>query len=330
MDMGQDDQLRKIERSLDERGQRGHVYLPPTGAPVMTTVQRDEGQESRSEIVGPRPARDAIRAAIGKHESLQRWTEELRAETTVDGLVPPVVWNSVHLVVTGVTAAHALLIALHHPSEYDEEELEALSARVRSESCDLDQAFAQATGGTLPAPARQWLRQRNAPKGQIQASRDGEARTASPHQEGETILTKLADRIRTRPNEPGTLRIMMRGIARTWQNIDSSERERTLKVPPRLSGSKWDALLAAVVEHIAWLSGYSRPEWVDEQGRFNEPPLNYARIRKGDAVCWSPGAFLRHGALADPRDLDGRGGEHGYWIPQAKRRNRRADDHGTA
>ena len=328
--MGKNDQLRKIERSLEEKGQRGHVYLPPAGAPMLTTVQKDHGQQSRSEIIGPQPARDAIRAAIGKHESLQRWTEELRTKTTVDGLVPPVVWNSVHLVVTGVTATHALLIALHHPNEYDEAELKTLSAGVRSKSCDLDEAFAQATGGTLPAPARQWLRQRNATKEQSQATRESEARAASPHQEGETILTKLADRIRTRPDEPGTLRIMMRGIARTWQNIDRSERERILKVPPRLSGTKWDALLAAVVEHIAWLSGYSRPQWVDEQARFNDPPQNYARIRKGDAVCWSPGAFLRHGALADPRDLDGRGGEHGYWIPQAKRGNRRADDHRTA
>ena len=328
--MGQNDQLLKIERSLDERGQRGHVYLPPAGPPVLTTVQRGQGQQSRSEIVGPQPARDAIRAAIGKHESLRRWTEGLRAETTVGGLVPPLVWNSVHLVVTGVTAAHALLIALHHPSEYGDEELDALSAGVGSETCDLDQAFAQATGETLPAPARQWLRQRNATKGQSRAGRHGEARAVSPRQEGETILTRLADRIRARPDEPGTLRIMMRGIARTWQNIDSSERERTLEVPPRLSGTKWDALLAALVEHVAWLGGYSRPEWVDERARFNDPPRNYARIRKGDAVCWSPGAFLRHGALADPRDLDARGGEHGYWIPQAERRDRRPDDQGAA
>lgn len=309
------DQLLEIERSLRHEHQRVHIYLPPTGPAILTTAQKNLKHQSRSEIIGPEPARDAIRAAIAQHESLRSWTEKLRTDTTTEGLVPPVVWNSIHLVVTGVTATHALLIALHHPTAYSEDEIEALQAGLASQTCDIEQAFAQTTGDTLPTPARRWLQRKKATMNESQATLHNDARAPRQHHEGETMLTRLADRIRTRPDEPGTLRIMMRGIARTWQNINRRERERTLEVPPRLSGTKWDALLAAVVEHIAWLTGYSSPQWVNERERFNDPPRNYARIRKGDALCWSPGAFLRHGALADPRDLDRRGGEQGCWIP---------------
>ena len=70
------------------------------------------------------------------------------------------------------------------------------------------------------------------------------------------------------------------GIARTWQNLEKNERERTLEVPPCLSGTKWDALLAAVTEHITWLSGYPRPEWIEERARFNEPPQSFASIER--------------------------------------------------
>ena len=65
---------------------------------------------------------------------------------------------------------------------------------------------------------------------------------------------------------------MMRGIARTWRHLDESERKRTLEVAPSLSGTEWDALLAAVMEHVAWLTGHPRPDWVDEPARFNDPP----------------------------------------------------------
>ena len=273
------------------------------------------------------PTLDAIRASVGRNENLRKWTGELKAGTTIGGLVPPIIWNTAHLVVTGVTATHALLIALHHPSEYDGNELDELRAETRSDAWELDQAFAEATGATLPPAARAWLRRAG---GQSPTSTKAETPTARPRQEGDTILTRLAERTRAKPNEPGTLRIMMRGIARTWQNLEKNERERTLEVPPCLSGTKWDALLAAVTEHITWLSGYPRPEWIEERARFNEPPQSFASIEKGNALCWCPGAFLRHGALADPRDLDARGGEHGDWIPHVERRNRRPDNHGVA
>ena len=307
-------QLGEIERRLERRGQRGHVYLPPAGPAIVTTAERSEG---RFAIIGPGPSRDAIRASVGKNANLRRWAEGLQAETGAGGPVPPVLWNTVHLVVTGATASHALLIALHHASEYDEHELDELRAAARGDANELEQAFAEVTGSTLPAPARAWLRRRGGPS---PTSRDAEAPPAGPRQEGETILTRLAEWTRARPDEPGNLRLMMRGIARTWRHLDESKRKRTLEVAPGLSGTEWDALLAAVMEHVAWLTGYPRPDWVDEPARFNDPPRSFTESLKDNAICWSPGAFLRHGALADPRDLDARGGERWDWVPEVGRR----------
>ena len=59
------------------------------------------------------------------------------------------------------------------------------------------------------------------------------------------------------------------------------------------------------------------PEWCNEPERFLDVPwvipANPAAAR--DSVLYAPGAFIRHGALADPADLDARGGETREWIP---------------
>ena len=34
-----------------------------------------------------------------------------------------------------------------------------------------------------------------------------------------------------------------------------------------------------------------------------------------DAIAFAPAAFIRHGALPDPRDLDHRSGERRAWVP---------------
>ena len=306
-------QLLQIERRLEEKRQRGHVYLPAGGPVVVTTAEQGQGT---SKIIGPAPAMKAIRAVVGR--DFRRWTGELKTRTSSSDRLPPVVWNTAHLVVTGTTTTHALLMALHHPSEYDEHELDELRATARGDALELEQAFDKATGGTLPPRAQSWLRLE---RGQRQAAKEVKTSTGGSPQEGETMLTRLAERTRGNPHERNTLRIMMRGITRTWKALNESERELTLAVPPCLSGTKWDALLAAVTEHVAWLTGYPTPAWAEEPARFNEPPQSYSMIEKENAICWCPGAFLRHGALADPRDLDARGGEHGDWIPRTERRN---------
>ena len=193
MDPAIHNQLLEIERRLEQTGWRGHVYLPSAGPATMTTAERSRGT---SEIIGPTPIRDAMRASVGSNESFQDWTARLR--TGASGLVPPVLWNSVHLVVTGVTATHALLIAVHHVNEYDDHELDELRAATRADACDLEQAFTAATGTTPLPPALTRLRP---PRSRLQASQAPRAPAAVPHShpEGETILTTLAEETRADP-----------------------------------------------------------------------------------------------------------------------------------
>ena len=85
---------------------------------------------------------------------------------------------------------------------------------------------------------------------------------------------------------------------------------------PRLTGTKWDALIAATVEHVCELHGSDPPAWTNEAERFNDPPEGFLGQpgELADAATSTPGAFMRHGALFSPLDIDYRGGEHAEWI----------------
>ncbi len=108
-----------------------------------------------------------------------------------------------------------------------------------------------------------------------------------------------------------------RGSPRRFHSVSRELQAAALLEPPSLSGTRWDSLLAAVVEHLAWLHGHPIPAWVNEPERFLEMPWVIPRNRTmaSDAVLYAPAAFIRHGALPDPLDLDARGGERFAWVP---------------
>ena len=112
-------------------------------------------------------------------------------------------------------------------------------------------------------------------------------------------------------------RALMHQLPRRFHKLPRSEQAAAIREPPPLTGTRWDALLAAVVEHIARLHGHAVPEWVDEPRRFLERPWVISRnpVIAADSLLYAPGAFIRHGALPDPSDLDARGGETHEWIP---------------
>ena len=117
--------------------------------------------------------------------------------------------------------------------------------------------------------------------------------------------------------ESDLYRIIVRGLPREF-HAQSFERQRAAlceRVP--LTGTRWDALLAAVVEHVARQHGHEPPAWVDEPERFLDSTWVVSKLRsiRMNALMFAPAAFLRHGALPDPRDLDGRGGERHQWTP---------------
>ncbi|MXZ70825.1 MAG: hypothetical protein F4Z04_04865 [Acidobacteria bacterium] len=117
--------------------------------------------------------------------------------------------------------------------------------------------------------------------------------------------------------ETDIYRMVVHGLPRGFHACSEAEQREALAERVPLTHTKWDALLAAVVEHVARLHGHEPPAWVDEPGRFLDRTWVLSPIRpiRMNALVFAPGAFLRHGAIPDPRDLDSRGGERYEWVP---------------
>ena len=109
------------------------------------------------------------------------------------------------------------------------------------------------------------------------------------------------------------------GLPREFHALGEADQREVLAERVPLTRTKWDALLAAMVEHLARLHGYEQPAWVDEPERFLDTPwvLSPVPVIRMEALMYAPAAFLRHGAIPDPRDLDARGGERYEWTPGA-------------
>lgn len=135
----------------------------------------------------------------------------------------------------------------------------------------------------------------------------------------DTMVNQIVAGIRDGWTDRELYKLTMSGIARHFRQAGEETRRHLLATRPELTATAWDALIAAVVEHVAALHGYQSPEWVSEPERFWIPPRPIAMYRKLDTksvmerIGKAPAAFLRHGIIADPRDLDERGGELVNW-----------------
>ena len=113
----------------------------------------------------------------------------------------------------------------------------------------------------------------------------------------------------------GVYRLLVHGVPRLLAAAAPEHRASLLSEAPPLTGTRWDALLAGVAEHLAMLHGIDMPAWCDEAARFADPPWVAGAAAGSRCLIGAPGAFLRHGALPDPMDLDARGGEAAPWWP---------------
>ena len=112
-------------------------------------------------------------------------------------------------------------------------------------------------------------------------------------------------------------RAILHDLPRRFHGLPAEAQADVLATAPSLTHTRWDALIAAVTEHVARLHGHDLPAWIDEPERFLDrtwvlPDIPFMRR---NAILYAPAAFIRHGALPDPRDLDARGGERHAWVP---------------
>lgn len=130
-------------------------------------------------------------------------------------------------------------------------------------------------------------------------------------------LARLSRRLLEAPDDDSRYRLLMHDLPRRFHQLTRELQIVALKDPPPLTGTPWDALLAAVTEHIAPLHAHAVPDWVQEPERFLDLPWVIAEVPAiaVGSVLNAPAAFIRHGVFPDPLDLDARGGETHAWVP---------------
>ena len=115
------------------------------------------------------------------------------------------------------------------------------------------------------------------------------------------------------------LRLHLHELPRSLMGLDRERRIELLAERPPMTGTPWDVLLAAMVEHVCELHDLEPPRWSQEPERFVDIPHFFTtRHDYIETVVYAPAAFVRHGALANARDLDARGGEKHVWIPGSR------------
>lgn len=135
---------------------------------------------------------------------------------------------------------------------------------------------------------------------------------------GRVSITDYARAVEAGWTKDELMRAILHELPRRLHRLTPTERARVLAERPPLTATRWDALIAATVEHVAGLHGLSAPAWTDEPARFLDLPWVLPEPRldemRHDAIWYAPAAYIRHGVLPDPRDLDRRGGERHDWV----------------
>ena len=306
-------ELSAVEEELRRIGYRGHVYSARGCPVVLTATAMNPNPRVPPVVSGPEPLERAMLSAIGTRKPPENWLMD-GADAARHGTPPPVIWNTRELVVTGVTATHALIMALHRPADYAAGQLEALTAKAAPKSrAGMRKAFENATAKKLPQDAERWLHYLPEDSEQADAPEQQPKGVDEPETRKPTTLQAIAADIRIGVGHTSIERLLMRGVARNTLRMTPADRRHELNVEPPLTETQWDPFLATIAEHVAWLHDEKTPTWVNGPTRFADPPVNHMIFRHSDGFCSGPAAFIRHGTLADPRDLDPRGGEYVDW-----------------
>ena len=129
-------------------------------------------------------------------------------------------------------------------------------------------------------------------------------------------VAQYADTIDNALSDSERFRMLLSDLARRFHNSSRDRQEYALREPPRLTGTKWDALLAATAEHIAITHSHPVPDWCDDPERSLKIywiPLPVFGKRFAGMICRdTPGAFLRHGVMIGDQELGEREGDRDY------------------
>jgi len=91
-----------------------------------------------------------------------------------------------------------------------------------------------------------------------------------------------------------------------WHDAPKTDRLLLVEAEPPSIDDRWDAFLAAYVEHHCWHDDLTTPSWVFDERRYLSsfwfPGPNLASLRV-ESIVHSPAAFEAHGILLAAREL---------------------------
>lgn len=99
---------------------------------------------------------------------------------------------------------------------------------------------------------------------------------------------------------------LLREFLKEFGHAPPAHRAALLATEPHPVDHRWDALLAAVAEHLAWHHDLRCPEWAHEPSRFLRRAWFTSTLptARAAALETSPAAFRRRGVFLDRSELD--------------------------
>jgi hypothetical protein len=117
-------------------------------------------------------------------------------------------------------------------------------------------------------------------------------------------MTDLAEHLRRQQDEKVRWKYVWEFLEEyRWEPAD--EQPRLFRDEPSLIGAdEWDALLAALAEHLAAKLDLAPPEW--SRSRTLSKPWFPSSLpsKRMEALVWAPAAFRKHGVYLSARDLE--------------------------
>ncbi len=102
------------------------------------------------------------------------------------------------------------------------------------------------------------------------------------------------------------LRVVLHEFGLVWEDTSPAARQDLVADEPGPIDRRWDAFLAAYVEHRCMHEGIAAPEWVFDEARFLDefwfpgPDLDFFRV---EAIVHSPAAFEARRVFLPAREL---------------------------
>lgn len=117
-------------------------------------------------------------------------------------------------------------------------------------------------------------------------------------------LAELANRLIRTPDVKVRWKLVWEFLEEYRWEPDTIQLSLLKDEPTPVGDDRWDALLAALAEHLTAQHDVAPPDWAE--GRVLRRPWFPAEleIQRADALVWAPAAFRKHGVYLSAHDLE--------------------------